>query len=214
MVVDRSRSCRNRTSSSNAKHRQRLGQETGGHGACPHPAGGGGMRSNQSHAAEILDIDRVTLYHKLKKYAGLAPRLKHDKASHEAATPVADRNVDDGLVKDLRPASKNFPRPRKVLPSVGSAVRLPRRAQQYHSSEILYRMQSFVNADPGACWALRRWISTSDSNVRVRRAQMVAPAPCLSPPVASGTLWASARPELFRQRVIKEAVHELGTRSV
>jgi DNA-binding NtrC family response regulator len=23
---------------------------------------------NQSHAAEILDIDRVTLYHKLKKY--------------------------------------------------------------------------------------------------------------------------------------------------
>ena len=23
---------------------------------------------NQSHAAEVLDIDRVTLYHKLKKY--------------------------------------------------------------------------------------------------------------------------------------------------
>ena len=72
-------------------------------------------------------------------------------------------NVDDGLLKDLRPAvEETF-----HVPLQGAPVRLdPEFAfhgerQQYHSSEILHRMQSFVTADPGECWALRRWISTS-----------------------------------------------------
>jgi two-component system, NtrC family, response regulator HydG len=34
---------------------------------------------NQSHAAEILDIDRVTLYHKLKKYGWTRTSLDRDK---------------------------------------------------------------------------------------------------------------------------------------
>jgi len=33
---------------------------------------------NQSHAADILDIDRVTLYHKLKKYGWSRASLKTD----------------------------------------------------------------------------------------------------------------------------------------
>jgi two-component system response regulator HydG len=44
------------------------GKKVGGYGARPHPARVEECGGNQSHAAEILDIDRVTLYHKLKKY--------------------------------------------------------------------------------------------------------------------------------------------------
>jgi two-component system, NtrC family, response regulator HydG len=36
---------------------------------------------NQSHAAEVLDIDRVTLYHKLKKYGWTRPSLKPDEVA-------------------------------------------------------------------------------------------------------------------------------------
>ncbi len=40
---------------------------------------------NQSHAAEILDIDRVTLYHKLKKYGWTRNSLDRDKKADEVA---------------------------------------------------------------------------------------------------------------------------------
>ena len=36
---------------------------------------------NQSHAAEVLDIDRVTLYHKLKKYGWTRTPLKADEVA-------------------------------------------------------------------------------------------------------------------------------------
>jgi two-component system, NtrC family, response regulator HydG len=36
---------------------------------------------NQSHAAEVLDIDRVTLYHKLKKYGWTRTPLKTDEVA-------------------------------------------------------------------------------------------------------------------------------------
>jgi two-component system, NtrC family, response regulator HydG len=36
---------------------------------------------NQSHAAEILDIDRVTLYHKLKKYGWTRPSTKPEEVT-------------------------------------------------------------------------------------------------------------------------------------
>ncbi len=38
-------------------------------------------RGNQSHAAEVLDIDRVTLYHKLKKYGWTRPSFKPDEVA-------------------------------------------------------------------------------------------------------------------------------------
>lgn len=42
-------------------------------------------RGNQSHAAEVLDIDRVTLYHKLKKYGWTRPSVDRDKKPDEVA---------------------------------------------------------------------------------------------------------------------------------
>ena len=41
--------------------------------------------ANQSHAAEVLDIDRVTLYHKLKKYGWTRPSVERDKKPDEVA---------------------------------------------------------------------------------------------------------------------------------
>jgi transcriptional regulator with PAS, ATPase and Fis domain len=38
---------------------------------------------NQSHAAEVLDIDRVTLYHKLKKYGWSRATLDREKKADE-----------------------------------------------------------------------------------------------------------------------------------
>jgi two-component system, NtrC family, response regulator HydG len=40
---------------------------------------------NQSHAADVLDIDRVTLYHKLKKYGWTRASLDRDKKPDEVA---------------------------------------------------------------------------------------------------------------------------------
>ena len=40
---------------------------------------------NQSHAADILDIDRVTLYHKLKKYGWTRTSSDRDKKHDEVA---------------------------------------------------------------------------------------------------------------------------------
>jgi len=40
---------------------------------------------NQSHAADVLDIDRVTLYHKLKKYGWTRTPGERDKKSDEVA---------------------------------------------------------------------------------------------------------------------------------
>ncbi len=42
-------------------------------------------RGNQSHAADILDIDRVTLYHKLKKYGWTRHSADRDKKPDEIA---------------------------------------------------------------------------------------------------------------------------------
>jgi DNA-binding NtrC family response regulator len=41
---------------------------------------------NQSHAADVLDIDRVTLYHKLKKYGWTRTPLDRDKKPDEVTT--------------------------------------------------------------------------------------------------------------------------------
>jgi transcriptional regulator of acetoin/glycerol metabolism len=38
---------------------------------------------NQSHAAGILDIDRVTLYHKLKKYGWTRASIDREKKTEE-----------------------------------------------------------------------------------------------------------------------------------
>jgi predicted Zn-dependent protease len=62
-------------------------------------------------------------------------------------------NVDDGLLKDLRPATEEtLSVPCKVLPvRLDPEFAFHGERQQYHSSEILQRMQSFVT---GESWRL------------------------------------------------------------
>ena len=123
-------------------------------------------------------------------------------------------NVDDGLLKDLRPAvEETFRVSCKVLP-----VRLdPEFAyhgerQQYHSSEIIYRMQSLVAPDT---WRLLG-VTSVDLYIPILtfvfgEAQMGGPCAVVSAHRLRQELYGlPADPELFRQRVIKEAVHELG----
>jgi len=58
-------------------------------------------------------------------------------------------NIDDGLLKDLRPAiEETFRVPCKVLPlRLDPEFAFHGERQQYHSSEILQRMQSFLTED-------------------------------------------------------------------
>ena len=57
--------------------------------------------------------------------------------------------IDDGLLKDLRPAiEETFRVPCKVLPArLDPEFAFHGERQQYHSSEILCRMQNFLTAD-------------------------------------------------------------------
>jgi len=123
-------------------------------------------------------------------------------------------NVDDGLLQDIRPAvEETFHVACKVLP-----VRLdPEFAyhgerQQYHSSEILHRMQSFVTEDS---WRVLG-VGAVDLYIPILtfvfgEAQMGGPCAVVSAHRLRQEFYGlPADPELYRQRVIKEAVHELG----
>ncbi len=123
-------------------------------------------------------------------------------------------NMDDGLLKDLRPAlEETFRIHCRVLP-----VRLdPEFAyhgerQQYHSSEILHRMQSFLSADS---WRMLGVVAV-DLYIPILtfvfgEAQMGGPCAVVSAHRLRQEFYGlPADPELYRQRVIKEAVHELG----
>jgi archaemetzincin len=122
--------------------------------------------------------------------------------------------VDDGLMQDLRPAiEETFRVPCKVLP-----VRLdPEFAyhgerQQYHSSEILRRMQSFLTADS---WRMLG-VAAVDLYIPILtfvfgEAQVGGPCAVISAHRLRQEFYGlPPEPELFRQRVIKEAVHEVG----
>ena len=123
-------------------------------------------------------------------------------------------NVEDGLLKTLRPAlEETFHVSCKVLP-----VRLdPQFAfhgerQQYHSSEILQRMQSFLTADS---WRMLGVVAV-DLYIPILtfvfgEAQMGGPCAVLSAHRLRQELYGlPPDPELFHHRVLKDAVHELG----
>ena len=123
-------------------------------------------------------------------------------------------NVDDGLLTGLRPAlEETFRVPCAVLP-----VRLePEFAfhgerQQYHSSQILQRMQTFVTADS---WRLLG-IAAVDLYIPILtfvfgEAQVGGPCAVISAHRLHQEFYGLAPDrELFRQRLIKEAIHELG----
>jgi archaemetzincin len=123
-------------------------------------------------------------------------------------------NVNDGMLKDLCPAvEETFRVPCKVLP-----VRLdPESAfhgerQQYHSSEILQGMQSFLTQES---WRLLG-IASVDLYIPILtfvfgEAQIGGPCAVVSAHRLRQDFYGlPPDEELLRQRLLKEAVHELG----
>jgi archaemetzincin len=123
-------------------------------------------------------------------------------------------NADDALPEDLRPAAEEILGVRcKVLPvRLDPEFAFHGERQQYHSSEILHRMQTFVAPDS---WRVLG-IAAVDLYIPILtfvfgEAQMGGPCAVLSVHRLRQEFYGlPSDPELLRQRVIKEAVHELG----
>jgi archaemetzincin len=123
-------------------------------------------------------------------------------------------NVDDGLLRDLRPAVEEILCVRcQVLPvRLDPEFAFHGERQQYHSSEILQRMQSFLTADS---WRMLG-VAAVDLYIPILtfvfgEAQMNGPCAVLSAHRLRQEFYGLPPDrELFRQRLIKEAVHELG----
>jgi archaemetzincin len=123
-------------------------------------------------------------------------------------------NVDDALLKDLRPALEEaFRVPCKVLPvRLDPEFAFHGERQQYHSSEILQRMQNVIAADS---WRMLG-ISSVDLYIPILtfvfgEAQMGGPCAVLSAHRLYEEFYGLPPDrELFRQRLMKEAVHEVG----
>jgi archaemetzincin len=123
-------------------------------------------------------------------------------------------NVDDGLLKDLRPAVEEILCvPCQVLPiRLDPEFAFHGERQQYHSSEILQRMQSFLTP---VSWRMLG-VAAVDLYIPILtfvfgEAQMSGPCAVLSAHRLRQEFYGLPPDrELFRQRLIKEAVHELG----
>ena len=123
-------------------------------------------------------------------------------------------NVEDSLLKVVHPAIEDtFRVPCKVLPvRMDPEFAFHEERQQCHSSEILHRMQSFLTADS---WRMIG-ISSVDLYIPILtfvfgEAQMGGPCAVVSGHRLRQEFYGlPADHELFRQRIIKEAVHELG----
>ncbi|MFZ0761913.1 MAG: archaemetzincin family Zn-dependent metalloprotease [Candidatus Sulfotelmatobacter sp.] len=123
-------------------------------------------------------------------------------------------NVDDGLLNNLSPALEEILSvPCKLLPvRLDPEFAFHGERQQYHSSEILLRMQSLVTADS---WRMLG-IAAVDLYIPILtfvfgEAQMGGPCALLSTFRLLQEFYGLASdPELIRRRLIKEAVHELG----
>ncbi len=123
-------------------------------------------------------------------------------------------NVDDGLLKDLRPAlEETFRVPCKVLPvRLDPEFAFHGERQQYHSSQILQRMQTFLTADS---WRVLG-VGAVDLYIPILtfvfgEAQMGGPCAVVSAHRLRQEFYGLAPDHgLFRNRLIKEAIHELG----
>src|SRR5271166_3314777 len=123
-------------------------------------------------------------------------------------------NVEDGLLKDLCPSIEEVLRvPCRVLPvRLDPEFAFHGERQQYHSSEILRRMQNFLSPDS---WRMLG-IAAVDLYIPILtfvfgEAQMGGPCAVVSAHRLRQEFYGLPRDqELFRQRVLKEAVHELG----
>jgi archaemetzincin len=123
-------------------------------------------------------------------------------------------NVDDALLKDLRPALEEILcAPCRVLPlRLDPEFAFHGERQQYHSSEILHRMLSFLTADS---WRMLG-VAAVDLYIPILtfvfgEAQVGGPCAVLSSHRLRQEFYGlPSDRELFRQRLLKEAVHELG----
>ena len=123
-------------------------------------------------------------------------------------------SVDDALLKDLRPAAEEILGVRCTLLPVrlDPEFAFHGERQQYHSSKILRCMQKFVTPDS---WRVLG-IATVDLFIPILtfvfgEAQMGGPCAVLSAHRLRQEFYGlPSDHELFRQRVIKEAVHEVG----
>ena len=123
-------------------------------------------------------------------------------------------SVDDTLVQDLRPAVEEILGvPCKVLPlRLDPEFAFHGERQQYHSSEILQRMQSFVTDNS---WRVLG-VAAVDLYIPILtfvfgEAQMGGPCAVVSAHRLRQEFYGlPADRRLFRQRLIKEAVHEVG----
>ena len=123
-------------------------------------------------------------------------------------------NVDDTLLKNLCPAVEEILCvPCQVLPRrLDPEFAFHGERQQYHSSEILQRMQSFLTADS---WRVLG-ITAVDLYIPILtfvfgEAQMGGPCAVLSTHRLRQDFYGLPLDhELLRQRLLKEAIHEVG----
>jgi archaemetzincin len=123
-------------------------------------------------------------------------------------------NVDDGLLKDLVPAiAKTFHVPCKILPfRLDPQFAYHGERQQYHSSEIMHRMQGLLTAES---WRVLG-VAAVDLYIPILtfvfgEAQIAGPCALVSAYRLRQEFYGFAPDaELFKHRVVKEAVHELG----
>jgi archaemetzincin len=123
-------------------------------------------------------------------------------------------NVDDRLLKNLRPGIEEaFQLSCRVLPiRLDPEFAFHGERQQYHSSEILQRMQCFLPADS------RRMLGVSTVDLYIPiltfvfgEAQMGGPCAVLSTHRLRQEFYGlPPDDDLLRERLIKESVHELG----
>ena len=122
--------------------------------------------------------------------------------------------VDGRLLMSLAPAlADTFRVPCEILPYVlDPEFALHGERQQFHSSEILNRMQEYVNDDS---WRLLG-VSSLDLYIPILtfvfgEAQMGGPCAVVSSHRLTQEFYGlPSDPELVQQRLIKEAVHEIG----
>jgi archaemetzincin len=123
-------------------------------------------------------------------------------------------NVDDTLLRDVRPACEEILGVTcRVLPvRLDPEFAFHGERQQYHSSEILHRMQKFVASDS---WRVLG-IAAVDLYIPILtfvfgEAQMGGPCALLSAQRLRQEFYGlPPDQELLRERVTKEAIHEVG----
>jgi archaemetzincin len=126
--------------------------------------------------------------------------------------PIGD--VDDKLLRDLRPVLEEiFGVSCKVLSSrLDPEFALHGERRQYHSSQLIHRMQSYLTGDS---WRMLG-VAAVDLYIPILtfvfgEAQIGGPAAVISGYRLRQEFYGlSADKDLLRERVIKEAVHELG----